>query len=405
MTAPAEKKVMEKGPVVTEALPSLDVERPFESGTRAHAREVRRARSRRLARRLGLFVVLPTLIAGIYYGLVASPQFESYAIVTVQSSEARPTFGMEGLLAGMASGTGHDALAVRDYTLSRDMLSLLDARSGFVAHYKDPRQDFLSRLAASATFEDAYEYFGNKIHADYDQTLGSVTLRVRAFSAEKAWELSKTILSSSEEMVNRLSARQRHDRTRYAEGELKLAEGRLQKARRDIVALQQEHKDLSPLQTAGAAITIRTQLEAELAKARAELMQLKSFMNDGAPQVLAATEKVKSIAAQVAGESNRMVDPKKPNGLSEALADFEAATVEKEFAEKAYASALAALELSRADADRQHRYLAVIAAPSKPDEATYPHRARSVLAIFILSFLLMGIVSLLTAAVREHARL
>jgi capsular polysaccharide transport system permease protein len=66
---------------------------------------------------------------------------------------------------------------------------------------------------------------------------------------------------------------------------------------------------------------------------------------------------------------------------------------------------MANLEMARADADRQHRYLAIVATPSKPDESTYPHRWRSVLAAFLVSFLLLGVGSLLSAAVREHARL
>ncbi|MCB1234312.1 MAG: hypothetical protein KDM91_04500, partial [Verrucomicrobiae bacterium] len=52
---------------------------------------------------------------------------------------------------------------------------------------------------------------------------------------------------------------------------------------------------------------------------------------------------------------------------------------EKEFAQRAYESALASLELARVDADRQHRYLVTIAQPSSPDSATYPVVWRSVL--------------------------
>ncbi len=375
------------------------------AAARAHAAEVRRARSRRLLKRLALFVVLPTIIAAAYFGLVATPQFESYATFTVQSSESRPSLGMEGLLAGIATGGGQDALAVRDYALSRDMLALLDEQNGFIAHYRDPARDWVSRLGAETSFEDAYEYFGSKVHADYDQTSGAVTLRVRAFSADKAFAFANSVVTSSELMVNKLSERQRRDRTRYAEAELKLAEARLQGSRTAIVALQQKHGDFSPLQTAGAAMEIRTQLEGELAKARAELMQLKSFMNDNAPQIRAANEKVKSLAAQAAGESRRLVGRGQGAGLHASLVDFETAMTEKEFAEKSYASALAALELARADAARQHRYLAVVAGPSKPDESTFPHRLRSVIAAFVLSFLLLGIVSLLSAAIREHARL
>jgi capsular polysaccharide transport system permease protein len=206
-------------------------------------------------------------------------------------------------------------------------------------------------------------------------------------------------------MVNQLSDRERRDRTQYAEDEVKKTEQRLSKARQDLLALQKKHGEFNPLASATAAMSIRTQLEGELAKARAELMGLKSYMNPDAPQVLEAQQRVNGLAAQVAQESKRLVDPKREGGISGSLADFEEANVEKEFAEKAYGSALAALELARSDAARQHRYLATIASPSKPDEATHPKRIRGVITVFVVSFLLMGIGTLMSAAVREHARL
>jgi capsular polysaccharide transport system permease protein len=406
MSAPAEKKPSEARSSVSE-ITQLQPEKQGITSVKAHAQAVRRARSRRLAKRLALYVILPSALATAYFAGIASAQFESYATFTVQSSELRPTLGVDGLLAGLASGSGagHDALAVRDYVLSRDMLARLDKEHGFIAHYKDKNQDALSRLGGGASFEEAYEYFGHKVSADYDQISGSVTLRVRAFSPDKAAKLTTAILSYSEEMVNKLSERERRDRTSYAESEVKKAEERLTQARRAVVALQEKHADINPLQTATAAMTIRTALEGELAKARAEVMQLKSFMKDDSPQVLAAGEKVKSLSAQVSGESRRLVDPTRPGSLNNSLADFDAAMVEKEFAQKAYESAMATLEMARADADRQHRYVAIIASPSKPDESTYPHRLRSICAALLISFLVWGVGSLMTAAVREHARL
>jgi capsular polysaccharide transport system permease protein len=405
VTLPAEKKLSEARPSLNEVAPLPVPERSRESNAKTVAQQVRRARSRRLLKRLALFVLLPTALAGVYFGALASPQYESYAIFSVQSSEQRPMLGMEGLLAGMASGGGGDALAVRSYALSRDMLKALDREQGFIKHYQDPRNDALARLHSGATFENAYEYFEGKVYADYDQVSGSIKLRVRAFSPTKAHDIAQSILKNSEDMVNKMSERQRRDRTRYAEEELKTMEQRLREARAAIVALQEKHHDFNPLETAGASLHLRTAMEGELAKARADLMQLKSYMNDEAPQVMAANEKIKAISAQIGAESKRLVDPEHSRGLNASLSDFEGAKLEKEFAEKAFASASAALEMARADADRQHRYLAIIASPSTPDESTYPHRFRSVLAAFIVTFLLLGIVSLLGATIREHSRL
>lgn len=407
MSKPAENRTGDPPASLGEVTPLQVPERPQVSAAKANAKALRRKRSRRLALRLGLYVLLPSALATFYYVSLASPQFESHATFTVQSSEQRPTLGVGGLLAGLADGAGggHDALVVRDYVLSRDMLARLDKEQGFIHHYKSRGADFISRLRANATFEEAYDYFGHKVTCDHDQGSGAVTIHVRAFSAEQAAKVSAAILSYSEEMVNKLSERERRDRTAYADAAVKKAEERLSAARKVIFALQQQHSDFNPLATATSLMSIRTGLEAELAKARAEVMQLRSYMQDDAPQLRAANERVKAISAQVAGESRRLVDPSKPGGLNSSFSDFEAAMVEKEFAQKAYESSMASLEVARADADRQHRYVAIIAAPSKPDEATYPHRFRAVLTSFLVCFLLWGTISMMTAAVREHARL
>jgi len=406
MTAPAEQKPYESRSGLSELKPLAAPERALQGSTKAHALAVRKARSRRLLKRILLFVILPTALATAYFGALASDQYESYAQFTVQSAELQPGLGID-FLAGLsgASGPARDALAVRDYVLSRDMLARLDREHGFIAHYKDVRKDWLSRLAGDATFEEAYLYYDGKVSVDFDQVSTAVTVRVRAFDAKSATLFAQSILTYGEEMVNKLSERERRDRTAYAEAQVKIAEARLTKARQVIVELQQKHADFNPLQTATATITLRTQLEGELAKARAELMQLKSYMKDDSPQVLAAGEKVKSLSAQVSGESRRLVDPSTPKGLNTSFADFEGAMVEKEFAQKAYESAMTTLEIARADADRQHRYVAVISTPSSPDESTYPHRIRSILAALMLSILVWGVASMIVAAVREHARL
>jgi capsular polysaccharide transport system permease protein len=405
VSAPAEKKPDDARSVSAELKP-LTRKGALHGSAKAHALAVRKARSRRLLLRVSLFVLLPTALATAYFAAFASDQYESFAQFAVQSSELQPALGID-LLAGLsgASGSARDALAVRDYVLSRDMLHRLEKEHAFIAHYKSARQDWFSRLASEASFEDAYEYFDGKVSADFDQVSTSITVRVRAFDAKSATLFARSILTYSEEMVNQLSDRERRDRTVYAETQVKIAEARLTKARQVIVELQQKHGDFNPLQTAVATMTLRTQLEAELAKARAELMQLKSYMNDDAPLVRAANEKVKSLSVQVAGESRRLVDPDKSTGLSSSFADFESAAVEKEFAQKAYETAMATLEVARADAARQHRYVAVISNPSTPDESTYPHRIRSILAALVLSILVWGVSTMIVAVVREHARL
>ena len=129
-------------------------------------------------------------------------------------------------------------------------------------------------------------------------------------------------------------------------------------------------------------------------------------MQPNAPQVVALEARVQSLSAQVSEESRRLVNPKQGDkGLSNAMAEFDAAMVEKEFAQAAYQSALTSMEVARSEAARQHRYLATIAKPSMPDAETHPRRLRGVFTVVVLSAMLLGMVTLLFESIREHARI
>ncbi len=369
-------------------------------------RALRHRRAKRLAAKLSAFVLLPTLVAAGYYAFWASDAYESVALFSIQAAEQRPSMAMESLI-GIAgvSAAGRDTLAARDYVLSREMLDVLDERVQLLDHYRSSSLDFFSRLATDASREEAYEYYLDRVQLSFDSNSSVLTLRVRAYDAEMAHRVADTILKACEDKVNRLSEKARQDQIRYAQSDVEKAEKRLAESRQRLVEVQQKYGEFSPADTAQAALTIRTELETELARARAQYATLSSYMAKNSPQVVAAQEKVKSLSAQAVGETRRLVNPKQEQGLNRSFIEFESVQVEKEFATQAYQSALSSLELARAEAARQHRYLAPIASPSKPDEATFPRRILLVFTTFITSLVLFGIGSLGIAAIKEHARL
>ena len=85
MSAPAENKTGDSRATLGEVTPLQLPERSQISTAKAHAKALRRQRSRRLAVRLGVYVLLPSAVATSYYAGLASPQFESFATFTVQS--------------------------------------------------------------------------------------------------------------------------------------------------------------------------------------------------------------------------------------------------------------------------------------------------------------------------------
>ncbi len=234
-------------------------------------RALRRQRAKRLALKLGAFVFAPTLAAAVYFGALASDSYQSVAMFSIQASESKPSLGMESLLgiAGVSSA-GQDTLAARDYVLSREMMNVLNEKVKLLDHYRSKKIDYFSRLPSSDSLEDAFDYYVERVGLSFDSNSGVLTLKVNAYESDQAHKIATAILEQCEEKVNLLSQKARQDQIQVAEQDLKKAEERLGVSREQLVALQQELGDLSPEQTAQAALSIRTELESEVAKARAE---------------------------------------------------------------------------------------------------------------------------------------
>lgn len=366
------------------------------------ARDIRRARARRAAIRFGFWVGIPTALAIVYYGFIAAPQYESVAVVTIQSQKDRPT--LDGLAAIIApTGSGRDAMLVREYVHSRDMLDLLDDKHDLVAHYKSDKADFWSRLDDDASTEETFEYFREKVKVSAGGASGTLTVKVRAFDADKAAEVAQGIIDAAEAMVNKVTERARRDQLRVAEDAVAKSEERLKSARAALLKLMGDHTTLDPKAAAAAVNTITVELEGQLATARAELDALSAVMKRNAPKVVAARKKVGSLAYQLERQRKKLVGSKS-GSVKTSLADLEPAMLEKELAQKAYETSIKTLEIARIEASRQVRYLVTISAPSRPDAPTHPRRAWSIGTVFVVSLLLMGIGTLLLASVREHAK-
>jgi capsular polysaccharide transport system permease protein len=403
MTEPAPK--VAPGPKPVEPTGNPPAQDPSSQSKRSAAQQVRIERARRLAFRLGLGVVLPTLLAAVYYIAIDTRQYESVATFTIESADGQNQAALQGLLSTVGStGAGKDAQVIRSYILSRDMFEHLSEKHGLVSHFSQSRIDWLSRLGEETSFEDRYEYYQDVVDAEYDSNTGLVTVRVRGFNAHKAEDIAQAILKASEQKVNHMMQQARQDRVALAEREVKEAEKRLVKAREKVRELQAERSELDPSASAKAALQVKSSLETKLAEARAKLNAMRATLQPGTPKLQTQQQKVAGLRQQVRQQQGKLAG-RGDGALHADIAALEPAITEKQFAQKAYESAVKSLELARLEADRQHRYLSVVSEPSAPDAPTHPKVGLAVLTVFVLAFALMSIGSLLLASIREHANI
>lgn len=194
------------------------------------ARELRRARARRLAIALAIWVVAPTLLAAVYYGAIATPEYESVAVLTVHAPTPIEAPGdRRGAKAAGALGPELDAL--REHLLSRPTMDAVAREAGLLRHWKAGGVDFLSRLGRGAGAETAHDYYRRKVSAAIDARGATLTLGVRAFSAALAQKAARVLVASAERFVERLSARAGRGLTEVADTRLAAARAQLSRAR------------------------------------------------------------------------------------------------------------------------------------------------------------------------------
>ena len=363
--------------------------------------------------RLPTFVILylvcalvPTTLSGVYWGLIASDVYVAEARFAIRSAGSASSGGfLDQVLGSSAPGNAaEDAEIVRDYIHSRDMLAVLDERLNLSKHFGSKVADWFSRLEFDASAEDDLEYYRGMIVIRIDESSHITTIKARAFSPEVAQRLAAAILEASEQLVNRMSATVAADTLAFARKELAEAEDRIRAATVTLTAYRTQSRSVDPGQETSAVLGIVTQLEGLLARARAELAEVRSFMRLNSARVQNLTARVEALEAQVERERARMASDV-GGDLNNVILGYEPLALDQKLAEQQYASALASLEGARAEAQRKQRYLIAFVKPTLPDEAIEPERLWNTLTILLASSIGFGIFSLLWSAVREHARL
>lgn len=353
-------------------------------------------------------VVIPTVLALIYYGLWASDRYVSQSLMTVRSAEAQIASAFGGLLGSLGANPGAiDGYVVQEYVQSRELVTKLQDQLDLRSLYGVPEADAVSRLPEDASMDDLYDYYLDRIEVYFDSTANVVHLEVQAYRPEDAKKIAAAIVRLSDDMVNRISQESRQDAVKFARDEVSLAEDRLRENRLVLYRFREEHGELDPVSAAASIGGIVAGLEAELSRYKTELASLRSYMREDAPQIAGVKARIAAIEQQMRSERGRLTSTDDNPALtySDLLAEYERLLIEEEFAKSAYTSAISALEIARADANRKQAYLVAFVEPSLPADPSKPERLLIIVSFLLGGLLAYGLLMLIGAAIREHARI
>ena len=375
--------------------------------TRKKIERDRIARFVRFRRRVALYIGLPTLLAIIYYGLIATNYYEANAAFIVQSNESNFTPSITGLIdVGPVSGTAQESYAVREFILSRELMFKLENEHGFSEHYKGRIWSPSELFDAIFTGTQLYDLYSRKVKVALDPADGILRLSVLARTPQDAKRFAAAIIAYSEEMVNGLSQRIIDGQLAFARSEVEDAKLSLQAARRQLVDIQLKRGELNPLETATGVYSLIGELEKQLLEAETQRSVLLSTTRADAPQVRALATKISALRRQLKDAKARLIDDKEQKGtIGAAVTDVEYAKVDLDIAQQVWTAALQRLETAAAKANQQQRYLSTVVAPSLEEDSTEPSFFMNVLLILVLSIIGFSMITLFGAAVKEHSRI
>ena len=368
-------------------------------------KDIARRRRRKLITlfaRLTAFVLLPTLIVGLYFYRFATPMYASDSEFLILQADGGPG-SIGGLLAGTQFATTQDSISVQSFLESKEALLLLDRDAGFAEVFQQDWIDPIQRLAADSTLEDAYKVYQRMVTIGYDPTEGVIRMEVAAPDPETSTLFSEKLISYAEDRVNALSEKKRADQMRDALQSFETAQGARKQAQEDLIELQLQGAVLDP-QSVIASLRARIdQFEYELQDKKLELAALLDNLRPNQAKVDGVQGDITRLEAVLDELNAEMVDVSAgENSLARLSVRIQMAQADLAARDMMLQTAMQHMETTRTEANRQVRYLTVSVNPVPSQEASYPRKFENTILAFLLFAGIYLMISLTASVLREQ---
>ncbi len=353
-----------------------------------------------------LCVLLPILIAGIYYGLVASDKYAVEFRFSVRSASelvAEPDLVSMLLRSGGQKDIGRLPYMTANYLRSRNAVRELDADGSLRVMFSRPEGDWLSRFDPAKDDDALWRYWQSMISINVDRISGLVLVRALAFTPSDALAIAQALEKSAQQMVDAVAARARKDALASAEQEMERAGARYAAALTGLRDVRNEEGTVDPEQTIElAAATLLGVVKEKLALERQRDANLKA-LSANSPQQKVLSDQIKALDAQIIAQTEALTSQKsEAKTAAQTISQFERRELERRFSERLLGVAQAAYEKAREESERQHIYLALFVPPKLPDAAEYPRRARETAFVGVCAFAIWTVMMLMIAGVRDR---
>jgi capsular polysaccharide transport system permease protein len=356
-------------------------------------------------------VALPTAVSSGYMAFVAADQYHSFSSFSVRAIDSAQPSDILGMFSQASSGsTISDSYVLLDFILSERMVQAVDEAFGLDAIFARQGMDFFYGIKADMPIEDRLSYWRRMVTVNFDHTSGIMDLEVKAFTPELSQKVGAFVIAQSERLINDLSLTARNEVLKVSQSEVLTAEQRLAQTRSALRNYRDTSQEADPIEGAKLAAQLIGSLEQQLVQLRTELATALTQMGEDTPRVRVMRSQIASLENQLGRERQRFGAGTAGKGGRNAatsdvagrIAQYEELQTQNEFAERAYTSALAALEKARVDSNAKQRYLAVFINPTLSEMAQYPHRILNPILVLLAGLLAWGVSVMIYYNIRDR---
>lgn len=352
-------------------------------------------------------VVLPTLLFGLYATLWQSSRYVAETRLTVRAQHEKKT-GTDAasmiskLTGGGADTSAQDAYIVLNYVKSRAIVADLGGRDYMEKKFARSGVDYFSRLGRNANAEEIWKYWLSHISASVDTLSGILTVRADAFLPKDALDVARDIVRLSEQLVNKITLRNRGDALSRAELEVTLSRQMLAEAREKTLQFRNKNVIIDPGSRAKSIGEIMGKLTLERIDIVNALSTFSSSLDGDSPSQRLQRTRLAAIDQQLAELKKKLADTEGSDTVSAQIATYERLRLDEQFAEKLYSIAQTSYYRARQELEKQQLYLITVVEPTLPESATYPKALINTVLLFCALLVAWAAISLIYASIEDH---
>ena len=351
-----------------------------------------------------LLVILPPVVWGRYLYTTAVDQYQSDVGFGSRTQEGSNTFDVLNVIGAGGGASTKDMDILNHFIDSQELVERVDAKLDLRKVWSRYPADWYFSFPADGPIEDLVDYWNDMVKVSYDSSSGLMTLKVYAFSPEDAQAIAHEIVVECTAIINEMSKTAQDDTTRYARDTLAKAEGRYRDAQNALADFRIKNHIVDPqTQLAGASQVINSLVQ-QRAEAQINLDLLVGQVADSDPRIAQLTRRIAVIDKRLDEETGKvgsLGDASDP-GYAALIRDYQALTLEMDFAQKAYIAAQGAYDQTMTDAVQQTHYLATFLEPTKAQSTTAPDRPLQIFLTLLAGLLAWTAISMIYYALRDR---